>query len=205
MYKRKGKERVVIVGGSMNPPHIPHQLIAMELTKYFDHVYVIPCGFRGDKPTTNEIPIHHRMEMCKIAFGNIPNVTLDLSDLENNVFTPTYLLQYKYQKLHPHAEIWHLIGQDLVAGGCRNESEIQREWHKGQDIWENLNFLVITRPGYGARISDLPPHSEVIEIEGLVGSGTLIRRRISEGKPIDGLVDPDVIRYIEENGLYKKH
>lgn len=204
LYRRKGKERVVIVGGSMNPPHIPHQIIAMELTKLFDFVYVIPCGFREDKSTTNETSIHDRMEMAKIAFENIPKVRLDLDDLESNIFTPTYLVQEKYQKLHPDAEIWHLIGEDLIAGGCRNNSEIQAAWNKGPEIWNNLNFLIIVRPNYNATADDLPPHSEVIEIEGLVGSGTLIRRLVSEDRPIDGLVDPRVIEYIKEHKLYRR-
>lgn len=204
MYKRKKRERIVIVGGSMNPPHIPHQIIATELTKLFDRVYIIPCGYREDKSTTNEISIHHRIEMAKIAFGDIPKAILDLDDLENNIFTPTYLVQEKYQRLHPDAEIWHLIGQDLTAGGCRNKSEIQTTWNKGLDIWNNLNFLVILRSGYKAKMSDLPPHSEIIEIRGLVGSGTEIRRRIAQGEPIDGLVDPQIIKYIEKNKLYRK-
>jgi len=203
LYKLK-KERIVIVGGSMNPPHIPHQIIAKELSELYDRVYVMPCGYREDKSTTNEISIHHRMEMAKIAFRNIPKVKLDLFDLENNVFTPTYLVQEKYQRLHPDAEIWHLVGQDLIAGGCRNRSEIQTTWNKGSDIWNNLNFLVILRPGYKAKMDDLPPHSEIIEIRGLVGSGTEIRRRVSQGESIDGLVDPEIIKYIEKHKLYQK-
>ena len=203
LYERRRKERVVIVGGSMNPPHIPHQIIAMELTKLFDFVYVIPCGFREDKSTTNETSIHDRMEMAKIAFENIPRVRLYLDDLENNIFTPTYLVQEKYQELHPDAEIWHLIGQDLIAGGCMHNSEIQATWNKGTEIWNNLNFLVIVRPNYDATDDDLPPHSEVIEIEGLVGSGTMIRDRVARGLPIDGLVDPRVIEYIKEHNLYR--
>ncbi len=201
---RKLRKRIVLFGGSFNPPHIPHEKIAGDLAERYDLVYVIPCGYRKDKLTTNTILPEHRMEMVKLAFKNIPKVKLDLYDLENDVFTPNYLLQKRYEELYPDVEIWHLIGEDIIAGRCRNESEIQKGWDNGSEIWNKLNFLVIIRPGYEARAEDLPPNSETIEIKGMIGSGTMIRDRIRKGKSIEGLVDPKVIEYIKKNNLYAR-
>lgn len=196
------KIRIALFGGSLNPPHIPHEKIARELSESFDLVYVIPCGHRKDKCSTNSISIKHRMEMAKIAFSDMPGVILDLSDLENNVYTTTYELQKKYEKIHPEAEIWHLIGEDIIAGGRLGASEIHKVWDHGNYIWEHLNFLVILRPDYGAKREDMPPKSETMVIEDLVGSGTWIRKLVRDGRSIEGLVSPKIKEYIEKNGLY---
>lgn len=200
--RNNGKKiRIALFGGSFNPPHLPHERIPRELTR-FDLVYVIPCGHRKDKGTTNSISKEHRMEMAKIAFEGIPKVRLDLDDLENDVFTSTFDMQKKYEKLHPEAEIWHLIGEDIIAGGRCDASEIHKVWDHGKEIWENLNFLVITRPDYGAKPEDMPPKSDVMVIEGLIGSGTWIRRLVRDGRSIEGLVSLKIMEYIRKNRLY---
>lgn len=198
----KKKIKVGLLGGSMNPPHIPHEKIAKKMVEIFDIVYVIPCGHRVDKCSTNHTSIYDRLEMVKIVFGNIPGIRLDLSDLENDVFTSTFELQKKYEKIHPNAEIWHLIGEDIVAGGRLGASEIQKKWDHGKYIWNNLNFLVISRPDYGAIKEDMPPHSRPLVIEGLIGSGTWIRKLVKDGRSIDGLVRTEIKEYIERNRLY---
>ena len=200
----KKNVRIALLGGSYNPPHKAHKEIARILTTLFDLVVVIPCGTRLDKASTNIIDLSHRMNMVKIAFEDLEKVEIDFYDMENNVFTPTYLLQEKYQKLYPDAEIWHVIGEDIVAGGCRMKSEIHRVWDHGSEIWQNLNFAVLTRLGYGARPDDLPPHREVIQLSGLIGSGTEVRRRVMNNEPIGDLVDPKIREYIIKHRLYQK-
>lgn len=198
-------KKIVLFGGSFNPPHIPHRRILEELVKLkrFDWIFIIPCGTRMDKVSTNIIPKKHRVEMVKIAFKDLPKVTFDFYDLENDIFTPTYLLQERYKKLFPDAEIWHLVGEDIIAGGCNGKSEIHQIWDQGPRIWQDLNFLVVVRPGYGARYEDFPPHAEIIEIGYIIGSGTLIRKYTENNRSIDGLVEPEIKEYIKKNKLYK--
>ncbi len=194
---------IVLFGGSFNPPHKAHKRIVEVLCQKFDRVVIVPCGTRPDKVSTNIIPIHHRMEMVKIAFGNLEKVFIDFYDFENNVYTPTYLLQKRYEKLFPNSEIWHLIGEDITAGGSSGLSEIHRIWDFGTKIWNDLNFLVVTRPGYDAKSEDMPLHSKMLEIEDIVGSGTLVRERIANNMSIENLVDRDVDEYIKKNKLYR--
>ena len=198
------KKIIVLLGGSFNPPHKAHKMIAELLTKVSDQMFIIPCGSRRCKPSINMVSNEHRIEMVKIAFAGLENIRFDLYDLENDVFTPTYLLQKRYEKLFPDAEIWHAIGEDIIAGGFDQDSEIHRSWDHGHEIWDKLNFLVIVRNGYGARSEDMPPFSRIVEREKIIGSGTLIRERIRSGRSISDLVDYGVEKIIKKYRLYQE-
>lgn len=192
---------IAVFGGSFNPPGRHHQEIAGMLTM-FDKIVIVPCGARADKPSANIVPIEHRRVMALLAFPESERIKLDLHDFETGEYTPTYLLDRRYKELYPGSEIWHVIGEDIIAGGSKGESEIQRTWNRGPQIWETLNWAVLTRKGYGADKADLPPHHMLIEVEGVFGSGTLIRDRLKDGFAINDLVSPQVADYIYEHDLY---
>jgi nicotinic acid mononucleotide adenylyltransferase len=101
------------------------------------------------------------------------------------------------------AEVWHVVGGDLVAGGRDDASEIQRAWQRGTEIWQRLRFAILTRGGSGMSVEDLPPRSELVDVSDLVGSGTEIRSRIPAGDPVGELLDPAVEEYIRAHGLYR--
>ncbi|MBI2449961.1 MAG: NAD(+) synthase [Candidatus Nealsonbacteria bacterium] len=197
------KQRVAIFGGSFNPPAMNHKFIVAELSRVFEKVVVVPCGIRTDKPSTTVASPQQRKVMAEMTFSGMPNVQLDFYDLEKNVFTPTYLLQERYAKLFPDSEIWIAVGEDLVAGGKEGNSEIQKSWKKGKEIWKNLKFVVVSQPNKRPNPQDLPPTNELIAIEIILGRSTELREKISKGQSIDGLVIPEVMRYIEEQKLYK--
>ena len=201
---RKGvlKKKVAVYGGSFNPPGIHHQQIVEKLQCCFDTVIVVPCGNRADKPSVNVTPIDCRRNMAIKAFPESDSCKLDLYDLDADNYTPSYLLDIRYKKLYPDAEIWHVIGEDIIAGGAEGNSEIHQAWNHGSWIWDNLSWAVLTRKGYGAAEADLPPNHLLIEIEGVVGSGTIIRERLKDGFAIDDLVSPKIAEYIYEHDLY---
>lgn len=196
--------KIAIFGGSFNPPCNHHLLIVARLIHRFDRIVVFPCGIRRDKPSANILIERHRMEMAVTAFDGIPKLQLDCFDLINKVYTSTYDLQKRYENLFPGAQIWHIVGGDIIAGGRHQDSEIHRVWNRGKEVWQKLNFTVITRPGYEVEPEDMPPSAELIEIEGIYGSGTLVRSRIAHGESIDDLVPPAIIKYIQDHKLYSE-
>lgn len=196
--------KIAIDGGSFNPPCNHHLQIVIRIIYRFNKIIIYPCGQRQDKPSVNILSEKHRMYLVGIAFGGIPKVEINSADLEFKIYTPTYSLQKLYERRFPDAEIWHIVGGDIVVGGRNQESEIHRTWYKGEEVWRTLNFTVIARPGYELDPKDMPPHSELIEIEGIYGSGTMVRERIANGEPIDDLVPQNIAKYIQENSLYSK-
>jgi len=195
--------RIAIFGGSFNPACQHHQEITEALAVDFDKVIVLPCGdSRTDKESVHEVSNADRASIATLAFAKLKNVELDLSDLENNVFTPTYRLQERFAAKYPEAEIWHVVGADIIIGGREGNSQIQRTWKNGKDIWENLNFCVIVRGGYEIVAEDLPPISRIKEVSGIHGSGTMIREMLKRHEDVSDYVAENVFAFIQEHHLY---
>lgn len=196
------RERIALYGGSFNPPALHHKQIVECLLTIFDRVVVVPCGSRRNKTALDDVSSEDRKEMVKRNF-DMPNVFIDFSDMDSDMYTPTYFLNERYQAEYPNAEIWNVVGSDLVQGGNVGGSEIQRTWVRGEDVWKNLSFVVIKRPGYDVTEEDLPSRAETIEFTRIGGSSTIIRERIAAGEDVVALLAPSVLSYIEEKKLYK--
>lgn len=193
------RKKIALFGGSFNPPGEHHRAIAKVVAPYVDETIVIPCGPRSDKPVANDVEPIFRAAMVDMTFRDIPNVRVELFDLENNTFTRTHTLDEIYSK---DAEVWHIIGTDLILGGQRGESPIQKTWLKGQELWNKGRFLVVKRPGIAFEPRDLPPKNVVIEAERR-GASSDIRNSIFHARSCEGLVTPEVRNYIDRFGLYR--
>jgi NAD+ synthase (glutamine-hydrolysing) len=197
------QQRIAVYGGSFNPTCLHHQTIADKLAAEFDKVIIVPCGDdRPDKDSVKAVSNSDRAIMVNIGFSGLPNSEIDLSDLEKNVYTPTYLLEERYAAKYPGAEIWHVVGSDLIAGGRDKNSQIQTTWKNGQEIWRNLKFCIIVRPGYELEVSDLPPVSRIYEIPKIYGSGTMVREKIANHEDLSSLLDGAIYDYIKAHQLY---
>lgn len=190
---------IAIFGGSFNPSGIHHLKIAQEISLLFDELIILPCGLRQDKNSVEYIEPHHRQIMVELTFKNLLKVKLDFSDINESQFTPTWNLQKRFEK---QGNIFHLVGTDLLKGGAQGKSEIQTKWYRGQDVWQKLNFIIITRSGYPITSNDLPLKSQLFKTN-ISGSSSEIRRYLILGKPITGLVTNEVEEYICKHGLYK--
>ena len=192
-------ETIAVFGGSFHPPGIHHRQIAALLARRFDQVQVVPCGPRPDKPVTNDVPPIYRAFMVDMTFRGLERVSVDLFDLESQVFTRTHLLDRKYAA---RGEVWHVIASDLVVGGGTGQAVIQRDWEQGEQIWRDCRFAVIIRRGVNLVPEDLPPHSEVFE-PCLDTDDEEIRDRVFHHRPMQQLVTEEVGSYIERHGLYR--
>jgi NAD kinase len=193
-------EQIAIFGGSFNPPGAHHKVIVDELLKHYSKVIVVPCGPRPDKQTTNDISPFHRAVMVDKTFRGM-DVEIDLRDLENSVFTRTIDMAERYRK--NGVEVCIVIGSDLAIGGARGESQIQKSWKRGQEIWRDLNFAVVNAdPDFQEK--DLPPQGRLINVFELSGRSTDIRRAIFDRNPsFRDMVVPEVANYIEQHDLYR--
>lgn len=194
-------KKVVVFGSSLNPPGFHHLAIVQELTKQFDKVIVVPCGMRPDKLNINWVDPVHRAVMADKVFSKIKKVRVDLFDLERDEYARTWELAEKY-KLEFGDDVWIMAGTDLIKGGKNGQSQIQREWERGPEIWKNLKFAVFQRMGHEVDREDLPPHRDVFSA-GAGGSSTEIRKAIANGESIGKIAPPEVVDYIERYNLYR--
>lgn len=193
--------KIAVFGGSFNPPANHHVAIVRELSAMFDKVIVVPCGPRPDKATTNDIEPVHRAAMADMAFRGIPNVEIDLFDLEQASFTRTHELESRYAA-REQGSLWHVVGYDLVTGGKDDGAQIQSKWLNGRDLWADCRFAVVPRAGYAVDEADLPPKCLLLPPVAS-GSSSDIRTLVFQHKPFRELVPAEVAAYIERYNLYR--
>jgi len=192
-------KRIAVYGLSANPPGMHHLAIVNQLVLQYDKVIVVPCGFRPDKATTNDIPPLFRAAMTDMTFGHLSDVVIDLTDLEKEIFTRSHVLVKRFVD---QGEVHLIVGSDLIQGGKEGQSHIQREWENGEELWRTANFGIIPRIDCDIQDGDLPPNGRIVA-NVLSGSSTEIRERVFRHEDITDLVTHSVRQYIERYALYR--
>lgn len=195
-------KEIILYGGCFDPPGIHHCIVLSALRQIHKQsmIVVVPCGKRMDKANIHVDP-QHLMEMARLTFGSLEKfgIFLDLFDLENDCFTPTHELVGRYQE---QGEIWNFVGADIIAGGAEGVSKIHKDWARGKQDFNELNFIVGHRDGVDWTENDLPSRSRVIHVRS-TGNSTAIRKLCGKNERYDHLVLPAIGAYIEENKLYR--
>ncbi len=206
-------QRVLLYGGSFDPPHIAHTRLPVLAMRAIDAdaVAYIPTGKNPLKARLDLTPASHRLAMLRLAMADIPQATILTDEIEqaddNEPPTPNYTvetLEALRQRWGDEPELRLLVGGDTLRQFHR--------WHRPDRVIELATPLVMVRPpdtraslldslplgadrdAWSARMIDLP----LIDI-----SSTRIRHLVAEGRSIQGLVAPAVQRYIDEHRLYR--
>ncbi len=193
------RQATAVFGGSFNPPGIHHRKIAEALAAEFQHVIVVPCGPRPDKPTTNDVEAVHRAGMVDLAFRDLDRVRVELFDLEASTFSPIMKLEERFSDEGP---LWHAVDATMIAGGAAGEDAIRQTWQNGHDAWDRLHWAVIASTDDTVHEQDLPPQSCVLRISPPVRN-EVIRESIYHRRPVDAVLPPNVADYVNRYGLYR--
>ncbi len=192
--------RIGIFGGSFNPPHIGHLMIAELAFEQLglDKVIFVPAYLPPHKVGSHRSSPYHRLQMTKIAVkGNPQFIVSDIEIQREGISYTVDTLQY-YKKRYPKSKLFLLIGGDNYA---------QFVAWKSPDVIAMLATLAVyPRPGYD---SNVLPHSYfgkeyLLQGNKLDLSSTEIRKRVFHGKTIRYLVPEKVEQYIVKKRLYKK-
>jgi nicotinate-nucleotide adenylyltransferase len=194
--------RIGFFGGTFDPIHQGHLILASYASSSarLDRLLMAPAAFPPHKDR-RITPVEQRIEMLLLAIEDDERFEMTTVDLERN--GPHYsadtleLLAERY----PDADLYFLMGSDSYRD--------LPTWHEPMRLFEHASLLVGRRPNSAydeaALWRALPPaqmRTEFVNIPLIEISSTEVRRRVSEGLPIDYLVPSAVQRYIEENGLY---
>lgn len=191
--------KIGIFGGSFNPPHLMHLQIGLSLLekKYVDKIIYVPTGSKY-KYKNNLVSDEHRYKMLELMIKN--DVRFEVSDYElKDYVVYTYDTLEYFKKMYPNDEIYFVCGAD-------NLSYVD-EWKNGLYLLRNYKFLVIKR--YTDSIDKIldryKKYSDNIIVTDMrmnALSSTEIREKIRNGESVEGLLDDNIIRYINENQLY---
>ncbi len=189
--------RVGILGGTFNPIHIAHLILADEAAfrLSLDKVIFVPCYQPPHKQDEELIDAEYRFKMVELAIKDNPKfeasrVEIDRKGSSYSVDTLKYFNSL-YGKLD---KIFFISGSDVLK-------ELFT-WKDIDEIFRLSNFIVASRPGFPAE--NLPRGAQPVLITALEISSSLVRSRIREGCSIRYLVPDAVRQFIEEKGLYRK-
>ncbi len=192
---------IAILGGTFDPPHIGHLLLAECVRHQFapDSVVLLPAGQPYRKAWRDVTPAHHRLAMSNLATAADAWLTVDEREVrrEGPTYTVDTLEELRAEGLE---RPFLILGFDAVAD--------MPNWKAPARIGELARIVVALKghePAELARLAEaagLARAPEVVDMPDIAISGTLIRKRIGEGKPVHHLVPDAVLRYIHRHGLY---
>ncbi len=197
-------ERLGVIGGTFDPPHYGHLVLADNgrVQLNLDAVIFVPAGIPPHKPERPISPASHRLAMVEAAMGD--NAAFRLSRVDVDRPGPHYTVDMLalLAEAYPGSKLFFLIGGDSLAefGSWRDPAGIVELAHLG----------VMERPGWEAdvdgleeRVPQIRERLARLDAPYLEISGTDLRRRVREELPIRYLVPPAVRRYVLEHRLYR--
>ena len=200
-------ERVGLFGGTFDPPHLGHLILAseaqsqLELTRLLWTVTPDP-PHKQDQTIT---PLEHRLAMVKLAIRDDPS--FELSEIELNRPGPHYTIDTikLLAEENPGAEIVPVIGADSL-----NDLPT---WHQPREIVYAAHWVgVMRRPGEKMDLQTLEKElpgisSKVHYVDAplLEIASREIRNRVVTGKPFRYYLPESVYEYIEQHHLYQAH
>lgn len=190
-------ETIGIFGGSFNPVHIGHMMIAAYLTqwKFVDRVWLTLSPQNPLKSADSLLPDLKRLDMLRIACANSKNI--EICDIELSMPRPSYTIDTLrlLSKRYPSKRFKLVIGGDNWS--------VFEQWKDHEDILDNYGVLVYPRPG-----KEIPDNMvdgmDVVHSPSIELSSTFIRQAISKGRDMRYFLPQGVYDYILNNNLYKQ-
>lgn len=197
-----------IFGGTFNPVHKGHLIIAEEILvkKNLDEIIFVPSAKPPHKDNESIVDANLRLEMLKLATNH--NEHFKTSDIEifRDGYSYTIETMEFFSKKYPHKNLFFIIGSDSIKNINR--------WKNANALIAKFSFIIAERPDFNftEKLIDQTPLPKSLKNrlkKGIVStplidiSSTTIRNRRLNGESIDGLVPKKVRDFIIDNGLYK--
>lgn len=195
---RQAPTRIGILGGSFNPVHIGHMMLASYLVQwgYVDQVW-LTLSPRNPLKSNPEalLPDTRRLAMLNLALKGSEG--LDLCDIELSMPLPSYTIRTLdvLAARHPDKRFRLIVGSDNWA--------IFDKWREGQRIIDQYGVIVYPRPGYPVDPHNHVDGMEYVEAPTVNISSTFIRNAIAKGRNMDYFLPQSVYKYIVEHKLYR--
>jgi nicotinate-nucleotide adenylyltransferase len=187
-----------LFGGSFNPPHVAHLVVAEVARDQFglDEVWWIPNATPPHKSQDELASVDHRVEMTRRAVADNPAFRLCNIEVERAGTSYTIETVRALQDKHPDTDFGLLIGSDSL--------DHFGEWHRPEEIAERVPLVVYKRPGVIEVVPEprFANHVWFVAAPVMEVSGTEIRSRRRAGRSIRYLVPEAVRTYIDKRGLY---
>jgi len=181
--------RVAVYGGSFNPPHVAHAMVASWLlwTDLADEVWLVPVFRHAFEPWHGKTlaSFERRLALCE-AMARDVSPRVRVHDIERELPVPSYTVETlaALQQRHPEHQLRLVVGADVLP--------TLPKWRDWPTIEARYAPVIVGRQGYPGPEGSVP-FPDI--------SSTAIRERLERGLPVSGLVTRSVARSLEESGL----
>lgn len=200
------KKRIGIMGGTFDPIHNAHVVLAKQAYHQFhlDEVWMLPNGNPPHKKNSRQADVQHRVNMIRLAIQNIPYLKLCEIECSSSTYHYTYETLQMLNERYPDNEFYFIMGADSLFDFD--------DWKKPDVISQECILLAATRDHCDkermeARIQELEERYgadiRLLNTPNMdIASGD-IREDIAQDEDISGMLAPAVEAYIQEHGLYQ--
>ncbi|MFD2046131.1 nicotinate-nucleotide adenylyltransferase [Ornithinibacillus salinisoli] len=186
-------KRIGILGGTFDPPHIGHLVIAEEvrMALHLEEIWFIPTYEPPHKQEAS-IEVNKRLAMLESAISDNTSFHINTIEIERSGKSYTYDTIKSLNNRYSDTEFFFIIGGDMV--------EYLPHWHKIDELMRMVKFVGVKRPGYSLTT---PYPIQEVEIPMIDISSSLIRERLYKNESIRYLVPDSVYTFIKGNHLYE--
>jgi nicotinate-nucleotide adenylyltransferase len=194
-----------ILGGTFNPPHIGHLVVAQEAVDQLglDQVVFMPVAIPPHKEAREDPGAAARVELCRLAVGDDDRLAVSTLEVDRGGASYTVDTLRMFHDLEAEHDLIFIVGGDMAQS--------LPAWREPEAILQLARLAVAEREG--VRREDIARRLEPLHAGGRVlffdmpridVSSSAIRRRVAEGRPIRYLVPDAVAAAIAERGLYRQ-
>jgi len=192
--------RLGVFGGSFDPPHIGHLLVAEDACDQLalDRLIFVPAATQPLKANRAVTPPEHRLAMVRLLAEGNARFEVSAAEVERAGLSFTVDTLTHFAAQHPNAERYFLVGADVLSTFAK--------WREPAQVLALATLVVLQRAD--ADPPQLPAAVDGAAIRRLNTrridvSSTEVRERVRQGKPIRGFVTDTVAAYIARHSLYR--
>lgn len=192
-------ERLGIFGGTFDPPHVGHLVTAVNVRHELrlDRVLLVVNDQPWQKIGTRTItPAEDRFAMVAAAVGDVEGLEASRIEVDRGGMSYTADTLVALRAEVPDRDLFVILGMDAARG--------LPTWERADEVRDLATIVVVERPGSREGV---PPRGwswERVEVPRLEVSSTDLRARVTDGRPLDYLLTPEVIDTIEARDLYRE-
>ncbi|MBI4974899.1 MAG: nicotinate-nucleotide adenylyltransferase [Candidatus Omnitrophica bacterium] len=188
--------KIGILGGTFNPIHMGHLILAEEA--YYklklDKLIFVPAFMPPHKEMTPAVSPEDRLNMVRLAIEDNPHLEVSTFEIDSKKRSYSVDTLKEFRRTYgKDSELFFITGSDSLKDLF--------SWKDVNDIFKISKFIVANRPGYP--VKDVPKDVETVVITPIEISSQDIRKRLKERRSIRYLVPEKVRLYTIEHNLYK--
>jgi len=196
--------RIGILGGTFDPPHVGHLILAEYAADALDlaRVLFVPAADPPHKREEHKTPVEQRIRMLQLAVDGNPRFSISRVDADRP--GPHYSVDMirLIQAENPGDELYFLMGGDSLNN--------LPQWYQPDVLIKLCKLAVMARAGSSVQLHmhtdvlpELAEHLVILDTPMIEISSTQITERLALGKSVRYLVPESVLAYIQSCHLYE--